>query len=205
MPLGKMLKIGNGRDHKHLAEGEHPVYGTGGYMRSVNDYLYDGESVCIGRKGTIDKPMFLDGKFWTVDTLFYTHSFEYCLPIFIYLVFQKIPWQNHNAASGVPSLSKTTIENIEATFPKVPEQQKVADCLGSLDDLISAHSQKLEALRQHKQGLLQQLFPSPVQASGKSGCEQTSCSEIPQHRDRTSPLQPHAVAIDPVTETSDAP
>jgi hypothetical protein len=45
-------------------------------MLSVNDYLYDGESVCIGRKGTIDKPMLLTGKFWTVDTLFYTHSFK---------------------------------------------------------------------------------------------------------------------------------
>ena len=158
--LGKMLKIGNGRDHKYLSEGEHPVYGTGGYMRSVNDYLHDGESVSIGRKGTIDKPMFLEGKFWTVDTLFFTHSFKDCLPKFVYLIFQNIPWQEYNAASGVPSLSKTTIEKIEVFFPKVPEQQKVADCLGSLDDLIAAEGRKLEALRQHKQGLMQQLFPS---------------------------------------------
>src|SRR5690625_7425813 len=61
-PLGKILSIGNGKDHKHLPDGDVPVYGSGGYMRSVNDYLYDGESVCIGRKGTIDKPVFLSGK-----------------------------------------------------------------------------------------------------------------------------------------------
>jgi type I restriction enzyme S subunit len=75
-----LFEIGNGRDYKHLDKGEIPVYGSGGYMLSVDENLYDGESVCIGRKGTIDKPMFLTGKFWTVDTLFYTHLFKNSLP-----------------------------------------------------------------------------------------------------------------------------
>ena len=70
--IGELLRIGNGKDYKHLGIGKIPVYGTGGQMLLVNDYLYDGESVCIGRKGTIDTPMFLKGKFWTVDTLFFT-------------------------------------------------------------------------------------------------------------------------------------
>src|SRR5690625_3067252 len=91
-PLGKILSIGNGKDHKHLPDGDVPVYGSGGYMRSVNDYLYDGESVCIGRKGTIDKPVLLSGKFWTVDTLFYTHSFRNAIPRFIFALFQNIKW-----------------------------------------------------------------------------------------------------------------
>ena len=71
--IGNVLTIGSGKDYKHLSNGNIPVYGTGGYMLSVDKYLYDGESVCIGRKGTIDKPKLLTGKFWTVDTLFYTH------------------------------------------------------------------------------------------------------------------------------------
>ena len=84
--IGKILTIGSGKDYKHLSEGDIPVYGTGGYMTSVNNYLYDGESVCIGRKGTIDKPRFLEGKFWTVDTLFYSHSFNNSIPKFVYLL-----------------------------------------------------------------------------------------------------------------------
>lgn len=80
----ELFSIGSGKDYKHLEEGEIPVYGSGGYMLSVNDYLYDGESVCIGRKGTIDNPIFLTGKFWTVDTLFYTHDFNECIPKFIF-------------------------------------------------------------------------------------------------------------------------
>ncbi|EGR7966390.1 hypothetical protein I8B06_001469, partial [Vibrio vulnificus] len=90
--FSKLFEIGSGKDHKHLANGDIPVYGSGGYMRSVNDYLYEGKSACIGRKGTINRPMFLDGKFWTVDTLFYTHSFKKCTPEFIYLLFQNINW-----------------------------------------------------------------------------------------------------------------
>lgn len=159
-PLGKLLSVGNGRDHKNLPDGDIPVYGSGGYMRSVNDYLYDGESVCIGRKGTIDKPVFLTGKFWTVDTLFYTHSFKNCLPRFVYSLFQNIEWKKHNEAGGVPSLSKTNIEKIAVLVPKkIEEQQKIADCLSSLDELITIQAEKIDAFKTHKKGLMQQLFP----------------------------------------------
>jgi len=155
----ELFVIGNGRDYKHLGKGYIPVYGSGGYMLSVSNFLYDGESVCIGRKGTIDKPMFLTGKFWTVDTLFYTHSFKDCLPKYIQYVFQNIDWLKHNEAGGVPSLSKTNIYKIETIVPKLKEQQKIASCLSSLDEVIAAHSQKLDALQEHKKGLMQNLFP----------------------------------------------
>jgi type I restriction enzyme S subunit len=155
----ELFEIGNGRDYKHLEKGKIPVYGSGGYMLSVDDFLYDGESVCIGRKGTIDKPMFLEGKFWTVDTLFFTHSFKDCLPKYIFFVFQNINWLNHNEAGGVPSLTKTNIYKIETLIPKPQEQQKIASCLSSLDDLITAQSQKLDLLKDHKKGLMQNLFP----------------------------------------------
>jgi len=158
-PFAKLFSIGNGRDHKHLKPGDVPVYGSGGHMRSVDDFLYDGESVCIGRKGTINNPMFLTGKFWTVDTLFYTHSFNQCLPKFIFSIFQNIDWLKHNEAGGVPSLSKLNIEKIEAAIPSLAEQQKIADCLTSVDELIAAQARKVDALKTHKKGLMQQLFP----------------------------------------------
>lgn len=159
--IDHVCKIGNGRDYKHLDTGEIPVYGSGGYMTSVDNYLYDGDSVCIGRKGTIDKPMFITGKFWTVDTLFYTYSFRKCLPKFLYLLFQQINWYKYNEAGGVPSLSKTTIGNINIFTPyDESEQKKIVDCFSSLDDLISAVTDKIEALKEHKKGLMQRLFPT---------------------------------------------
>ena len=70
--LGDIVDVCSGRDYKHLADGNIPVYGTGGYMLSVNEALsIDKDAIGIGRKGTIDKPYILNAPFWTVDTLFY--------------------------------------------------------------------------------------------------------------------------------------
>ncbi|WP_158173702.1 restriction endonuclease subunit S [Vibrio alginolyticus] len=159
-PLSKLFTIGSGKDHKHLGDGDIPVYGSGGYMRSVNDYLYEGKSACIGRKGTINRPMLLEGKFWTVDTLFYTHSFKNCIPEFVYLLFQNIDWLKLNEAGGVPSLSKVIINKIEVLVPEVEEQQKIVDCIFSVDSLIKSQSYKIELLELYKKGLMQRLFPN---------------------------------------------
>jgi type I restriction enzyme S subunit len=156
-----LFTIGSGRDYKHLDKGDVPMYGSGGYMSSVNEYLYDGKSVCIGRKGTINKPMFLSGKFWTVDTLFFTHSFVDCTPEFIYLLFQKIRWLQYNEAGGIPSLSKTIIYSIEVLVPCPDEQEQIVECFAFLDDSITAQTKKIKTLRDHKKGLMQRLFPNP--------------------------------------------
>ena len=158
-PFKQLFTIGSGRDYKHLSEGTIPMYGSGGYMRSVDDYLHDGESVCIGRKGTINNPILLTGRFWTVDTLFYTHSFNQCLPKFIFATFQQIDWLQHNEAGGIPSLSKSNIEKIETAVPHPSEQHKIVECLSSVDELIAAQAQRLDELKTHKDGLLQQLLP----------------------------------------------
>lgn len=120
--LGEMLKIGHGKDYKNLKSGNVPVYGTGGYMTSVNDFLYEGETVCIGRKGTIDKPQYHSGKIWTVDTLFYTYDFKSLNPKYLFYKFCLIDWLSMNEASGVPSLTAKNIEGIQITIPTEEEQ-----------------------------------------------------------------------------------
>ncbi len=156
--IGDVLSIGSGKDYKHLSEGNIPVYGTGGYMLSVNDFLYDGDSVCIGRKGTIDKPIYLQGRFWTVDTLFYTHDFRGILPRYCYYLFQTINWQMYNEASGVPSLSKDTIERIMIAIPDIEEQEKTCLVLDSVTQKISLEESYLSKLQQQKSYLLSTMF-----------------------------------------------
>ena len=156
--IGDVLKVGNGKDYKHLAEGDIPVFGTGGYMLSVNDFLYDGDSVFIGRKGTINKPFFYSGKFWTVDTLFYTHSFNKVIPHFVYGLFQRVNWNNYNEASGVPSLSKSTIEKIPIAIPSIEEQQKISSLLSLLDQRIETQKKIIEKYESLIRGLYQFLF-----------------------------------------------
>ncbi|MCQ8213725.1 restriction endonuclease subunit S [Cetobacterium somerae] len=156
--LEEVLTIGNGKDYKHLNEGDVPVFGTGGYMTSVDKYLYDGETVFIGRKGTINKPFYYNGKFWTVDTLFYTHNFKNSLPKFIYVIFQNVDWLQYNEASGVPSLSKSTINNIFINLPSLPEQEKIANLLSTIDEKIELIEKELEEIKEFKKGLLQKMF-----------------------------------------------
>jgi len=163
----QLFTIGSGKDYKHLGKGDIPVYGTGGHMLSVDDFLYDGESACIGRKGTIDRPVLLTGKFWTVDTLFYTHSFKACSPRFVYLIFQTINWVRYNEAGGVPSLSKAIIEQIITLVPSLDEQSRIISCLFSLDQNITLQANRISTLELHKKGLMQGLFPSIKQAPGK--------------------------------------
>ena len=156
--ISDILKIGNGKDYKHLQAGKVPVFGTGGFMTSVDGYLHDGETVCIGRKGTIDKPMYHDGKIWTVDTLFYTHSFQSCIPKFIFYLFQTINWLEHNEASGVPSLSKSTIEKIKVHIPSMKEQKQIASLLTKIDQKHQNEKAILKLLEKQKKYVVNQMF-----------------------------------------------
>lgn len=127
-------------------------------MRYVNEYLYDGESILIGRKGTIDKPKFISGKFWTVDTLFYTDISKKLLPKFAYFQLLLINWLELNEATGVPSLNTINIGNIDLKLASIPEQTKIANFLSSIDQKIDLTTQQLEQAKQWKKGLLQHMF-----------------------------------------------
>ncbi len=153
-----ILTIGSGKDYKHLEGGNIPVYGTGGVITFVSSFLYDGETVCIGRKGTIDKPLYFNGKIWTVDTLFYTHSFNNSIPKFIFHIFQSVNWKEYNEASGVPSLSKNTIENITVIIPSIEEQIKIANFLSSIEEKIETEKKILVQYEIQKKYLLANLF-----------------------------------------------
>lgn len=156
--LGDVIKIGSGKDYKGLGVGEIPVFGTGGYMLSVNESLMDCETVFIGRKGTIDKPFYFKGKFWTVDTLFFTYGFKNILPLFVYSVFEKINWYRYNEASGVPSLSKSTITSIKLRVPCVEEQSDIVNFAEGLRSKLNSLDESIRKTQTFKKGLLQQMF-----------------------------------------------
>lgn len=156
--LSEVCNINSGRDYKHLKDGDIPVYGTGGYMLSVNDKLSDEDAIGIGRKGTIDKPYLLSAPFWTVDTLFYvTCKVGYDL-YYLFLIFQKVRWKKFDESTGVPSLSKKTIEKVVSKFPSLPEQQAIGAYFSNLDNLIATHQEKITQLETLKKKLLQDMF-----------------------------------------------
>ena len=166
--LGEVIKLGNGKDYKHLNSGNIPVYGTGGIITYVDKYLFNGKSVGIGRKGSIDKPVLLDGKFWTVDTLFYVKEFFNSDIDFIYNSFLKIPWLKYNEATGLPSLSQNIINNLKIPLPPLPEQKKIADFLSTWDCAIEKQSALINALTERKKALMQQLLTGKKRLPGFS-------------------------------------
>ena len=158
--LRELVDVCNGRDYKHLKEGTIPVYGTGGYMLSVNEALsYDKDAIGIGRKGTIDKPYILYAPFWTVDTLFYAIPAEKFDLNFAFDIFQNIDWKMKDESTGVPSLSKTAINNIDIFIPKYYEQQFIGRLFSNLDNLITLHQRKVENLKKIKRAMLEKMFP----------------------------------------------
>ena len=158
--LGEILKVNSGKDYKHLEIGDIPVYGTGGYMLSVNEALSEVDAIGIGRKGTIDKPQYLKAPFWTVDTLFYLVPLEEYSCSLLYHLSNLIPWKKFDESTGVPSLSKSTIDGIQVNIPKdKKEQDTISKLFDRINNLITLHQRKLENLKLKKKALLQKLFP----------------------------------------------
>ena len=141
--LSDILKVNSGKDYKHLEQGDIPVYGTGGYMLSVNESLSNIDAIGIGRKGTIDKPQYLKAPFWTVDTLFYLTALDKHSILFLYYLMQLMPWKKFDESTGVPSLSKTTIDNINGYVPSNPKEEELISTLfNQLDKSITLHQQE---------------------------------------------------------------
>ena len=149
--LGDVVDVRSGKDYKHLSEGNIPVYGTGGFMLSVNQALsYDEDAIGIGRKGTIDKPYILKAPFWTVDTLFYAIPREKVDLNFAFDVFQNIDWKKKDESTGVPSLSKTAINEIDVLVPQYDEQQPLGQFFNRIDNLITLHQREFAFLCKEK-------------------------------------------------------
>ena len=154
-----MVDVCSGMDYKHLSEGDIPVYGTGGYMLSVNKALsYDRNAVGIGRKGTIDKPYILKAPFWTVDTLFYAIPKDSKNIDFTFDVFQKVDWKKKDESTGVPSLSKIAINETSISTPSKLEQERIGSFFRNLDTLITLHQRKLEKLAQIRKAFAERCF-----------------------------------------------
>ncbi len=161
--LGDVVDVRSGKDYKHLPEGNIPVYGTGGYLLSVNQALsYNEDAIGIGRKGTIDKPYILKAPFWTVDTLFYAVPSQNSDLDFVFDIFQNIDWKKKDESTGVPSLSKTAINEIDISAPCLEEQQVIGSYFSKIDDLITLHQRKLEEEKKKKKALMQLLLTGIV-------------------------------------------
>lgn len=115
--LGDLITIKYGKDHKKLDDGTFPVYGSGGFMRFVNSWLYNGESVLIPRKGTLDNIMYVCEKFWTVDTMFFSvPKMDYVMK-YVYNYIKRFDFSKMNEGTSVPSNTAARLNKMPILIP----------------------------------------------------------------------------------------
>jgi len=153
-PFKRIVDIQNGADHKHVEVNEGiPVIGSGGQFAYASDFLYEGESVLLGRKGTIDKPLYVTGKFWTVDTMYWTKVAADAHGRFAYYSALTIPFGYYSTNTALPSMTKGTLSSHAIALPPLQEQRAIATFLDRETikvDALVAEQQKLIALLKEK-------------------------------------------------------
>ena len=158
--LSQLITIKNGKDYKHLEEGDVPVFGSGGYMCSVSSYLYDKVSILLPRKGTLSNiQYFNNGKFWTVDTCFYSIINEsLCNPYYLYRHLRSLDLSGYDTGASIPSMTQKTYNGIKVMLPSLPAQHRIASILSDYDNLIENNNKRIRLLEQMAENLYKEWF-----------------------------------------------
>ena len=178
-----LATINYGKSPKEVlsADGLYPVVGTGGTERYGNAFLYDGESIILGRKGTIDRVHFVTGRFWTIDTAYFLSDFGNTQPRWLFYFLQNLDLRQLNEATGVPSLSRDLLYKIVVETPPKPEQTKIAEILSTVDQAIDQTEALIAKQHRIKTGLMQDLLMRGIDENGNLRSEDT-------HEFKDSPL-----------------
>lgn len=158
-PFKRFMNIKNGQDYKSFQSDDgYPVIGSGGCFAYCTRFIYDGESLLLGRKGTIDKPLYVNGKFWTVDTMFYSIPQKNCSVRYMYYQSLTIPFERYYTSTALPSMTQTDLGLNNFCFPPIPEQQEIASYLdkrcAQIDASICKAQREIELLQEYKQSLI---------------------------------------------------
>lgn len=160
VPYKRAVIIKNGKDYKDVQvnEGGFPVIGSGGEFAKASNYLYDGEVILMGRKGTINKPLYFKGKFWSVDTMFYCIPRKAVCGKYIYYQATIFPFNLYSTSTALPSMTQSDLCNNPIVFPPLAEQQQIAIYLDAktekIDKMIAKAEKKIEYLGELKQSLI---------------------------------------------------
>ncbi|MEO6135569.1 MAG: restriction endonuclease subunit S [Ginsengibacter sp.] len=144
------MQIKNGKDYKNLKPGLIPVFGSGGFMLSVNKAIYENESILLPRKGTLSNIQYVNKPFWTVDTLYYSIiNKEKANAYYLFNYLKQLDLSRLNSGTGVPSMTFDLYYDLEINLPGLFTQQKIAAVLSALDDKIELNNKinaELEAM-----------------------------------------------------------
>lgn len=163
--LSDLITVKYGKDHKKLADGIYPVYGSGGIMRYVERPLYNKESVLIPRKGTLNNVMYVNQPFWSVDTMFYTEMKLPNVAKFVYHFVKAKDLASMNAGSAVPSMTTDILNAMEVVIPSASALEEFESLVAPMYEAMEANDAQSKALSQMRDTLLPKLMSGAIDVS----------------------------------------
>ena len=182
------VQICNGGEYADIEveEGGYPVIGSGGEFARASKYCYRGESVLLGRKGTVDKPLYVNDAFWCVDTMFYTKAKQGMIPKFLYYCALCFRFDYYVTATALPSMTQKDLGSEMIAVPPTNEQQAIADFLdiqcAKIDSVIADIEKQIDTLQKYKKSMITEAVTKGLDRSvpmKDSGIEWIG--EIPKH------------------------
>lgn len=164
MRFSDVLDIRNGRNQRQVENenGKYPIYGSGGVIGHADNFICDAETVVIGRKGSINNPIFVDEPFWNVDTAFgLVANKEVLLPKYLYYFCVNYNFEQLNTTVTIPSLTKANLLQIEIRVPDMDIQQNIVNVLDKICYLIDVRRKELYSLDQLVKSRFVELFGDP--------------------------------------------
>ena len=161
-----VLEIKNGKNQKAVEnpDGMYPIYGSGGIMGHADDYICDAHTVIIGRKGSINNPIYVSEPFWNVDTAFGLFANkELLLPRYLFYFCKKFDFEKLNKTVTIPSLTKSDLLKIKIDLPTITEQKEVVDKLLKIETVIGLRNKELIALDNLIKARFVEMFGNPIQ------------------------------------------
>ena len=163
--LSDLITVRYGKDHKKLADGIYPVYGSGGIMRYVEKPLYDKESVLIPRKGTLNNVMYVNKPFWSVDTMFFTEMKLPNVAKFVFHFVKSKDLASLNAGSAVPSMTTDILNAMELPIPDADTFYKFENIVAPLYKAMQQNTQESSKLAELRDSLLPRLMSGELDVS----------------------------------------
>ncbi|MBK4726351.1 restriction endonuclease subunit S [Pantoea agglomerans] len=188
--LKNLAMIRNGQDYKTVqAESGYPVMGSGGQFSYATEFMYDKPSVLLGRKGTIDKPLYVNVPFWTVDTMYYTEINSDIDAKYLHYLSLTILFSRYSTNTALPSMTQESLSNYFFSVPPSKfERSNIKYFLDhetkKIDSLIEKQQQLIELLKEKRQAVISHAVTkglNPDAPMKDSGVEWLG--EVPEHWD----------------------
>lgn len=156
--------IKNGKDHKGVnsPQGKYPIYGSGGKIGYAIEYLCNPGTTIIGRKGTINSPIFVNEKIWNIDTAFGLEPKPCVIPKFFFYACLHFDFRKIQSGAAIPSLTQKDIKKQPFAIPPIEEQQEIVAELDALQDMIDDYKAQIADLDALAQSIFLDMFGDPV-------------------------------------------